>query len=89
MAPPLIITTLFLGRGGVILTNGWGRAMRRSAAGAFGLDSEDLNGAMVAEAAETLGIQGIPHTGYKPALKELGKLGSVPAHSRGSMNCLH
>lgn len=88
MAPPLI-TTLFPDRGGVILTNGWERAMRGSAAGAFGLDSEDLNGTMFAEAAETLGIQGIHHTGYKPVLKELGKLGFVPAHRRGSMNWLH
>lgn len=77
MAPPLI-ATLFLGRGGVILTNGWERAMRRSAAGAFGLDSEDLNGAMFAGVAETLGIQGIHHTGYKSTLKELEKLGFVP-----------
>lgn len=77
MAPPFI-TTLFLDRGGVILTNGWERAMRRSAAGAFALDSEDLNRGMFLEVAETLGIHGIHHAGYESTLKERGKFGLVP-----------
>jgi len=37
------ITTLFLDIGGVLLTNGWDRHMRRSAAEKFGLDYEDMN----------------------------------------------
>jgi putative hydrolase of the HAD superfamily len=37
------ITTLFLDIGGVLLTNGWDRHMRRSAAGKFGLDYEEMN----------------------------------------------
>jgi putative hydrolase of the HAD superfamily len=37
------ITHLFLDIGGVLLTNGWDRHMRRDAAEKFGLDLEDLN----------------------------------------------
>jgi putative hydrolase of the HAD superfamily len=37
------ITHLFLDIGGVLLTNGWDRHMRRDAAQKFGLDLEDLN----------------------------------------------
>ena len=37
------ITHLFLDIGGVLLTNGWDRYMRRDAAEKFGLDLEDLN----------------------------------------------
>jgi putative hydrolase of the HAD superfamily len=37
------ITHLFLDIGGVLLTNGWDRRMRRDAAQKFGLDLEDLN----------------------------------------------
>jgi putative hydrolase of the HAD superfamily len=37
------ITHLFLDIGGVLLTNGWDRHMRREAAQKFGLDLEDLN----------------------------------------------
>ncbi len=41
MKPP--ITTLFLDIGGVLLTNGWDRSMRRAAAEKFGLDYDELN----------------------------------------------
>ena len=37
------ITTLFLDIGGVLLTNGWDRHMRRSAAETFDLDFEEMN----------------------------------------------
>jgi len=37
------ITHLFLDIGGVLLTNGWDRHMRRDAAQKFGLDLDDLN----------------------------------------------
>jgi putative hydrolase of the HAD superfamily len=37
------ITHLFLDIGGVLLTNGWDRHMRRNAAQKFGLDLDDLN----------------------------------------------
>jgi putative hydrolase of the HAD superfamily len=37
------ITHLFTDIGGVLLTNGWDRHMRRDAAQSFGLDLEDLN----------------------------------------------
>jgi putative hydrolase of the HAD superfamily len=37
------ITHLFLDIGGVLLTNGWDRHMRRDAAQSFALDLEDLN----------------------------------------------
>jgi len=37
------VTTLFLDIGGVLLSNGWDRHMRRRAAARFGLDYEDLN----------------------------------------------
>jgi putative hydrolase of the HAD superfamily len=37
------ITHLFSDIGGVLLTNGWDRHMRRDAAASFGLDLEDLN----------------------------------------------
>ena len=37
------ITHLFLDIGGVLLTNGWDRHMRREAAQKFGLDLDDLN----------------------------------------------
>jgi putative hydrolase of the HAD superfamily len=37
------ITHLFLDIGGVLLTNGWDRYMRREAAQKFGLDLDDLN----------------------------------------------
>ena len=37
------VTTLFLDIGGVLLTNGWDRHMRRSAAEKFGLDFDDFN----------------------------------------------
>lgn len=37
------ITTLLLDIGGVLLTNGWGRASRASAARKFGLDIEDTD----------------------------------------------
>jgi len=37
------ITHLFLDIGGVLLTNGWDRHMRRAAAQKFGLDLDDLN----------------------------------------------
>jgi len=37
------ITTLFLDIGGVLLTNGWDRNMRRRAAERFELDYEDMN----------------------------------------------
>ncbi len=36
-------TALFLDVGGVLLTNGWDRSMRRQAAKTFGLDMEDMN----------------------------------------------
>ena len=37
------ITHIFSDIGGVLLTNGWDRHMRRDAAASFGLDLEDLN----------------------------------------------
>jgi putative hydrolase of the HAD superfamily len=37
------ITTLFLDIGGVLLTNGWDRHMRRSAAETFDLDFDEMN----------------------------------------------
>ena len=37
------VTTLFLDIGGVLLTNGWDRQMRRRAAQHFGLNYEELN----------------------------------------------
>jgi len=37
------ITTLFLDIGGVLLTNGWDRNMRRKAAEKFGLDYDEMN----------------------------------------------
>jgi len=37
------ITTLFLDIGGVLLTNGWDRKVRRLAADTFGLDYEEMN----------------------------------------------
>ena len=37
------VTTLFLDIGGVLLTNGWDRHMRRRAAERFGLDYQELN----------------------------------------------
>lgn len=43
MTTPTRITTLFLDIGGVLLTNGWDRSMRRLAADRFGLDHEDMN----------------------------------------------
>ncbi|HZE21821.1 MAG TPA: hypothetical protein VE082_07190, partial [Desulfobaccales bacterium] len=42
MSPPTI-THLFLDIGGVLLTNGWDRYMRRDAAEKFRLDLDDLN----------------------------------------------
>ncbi len=42
MSPPAI-THLFTDIGGVLLTNGWDRHMRRDAAQSFALDLEDLN----------------------------------------------
>jgi putative hydrolase of the HAD superfamily len=40
---PVNITHLFLDIGGVLLTNGWDRYMRRDAAQKFGLDLAELN----------------------------------------------
>ena len=37
------ITTLFVDVGGVLLTNGWDRAMRQRAAERFGLDFDEMN----------------------------------------------
>ena len=37
------VTHLFLDIGGVLLTNGWDRAMRQEAARTFGLDYEEMN----------------------------------------------
>jgi len=37
------ITALFLDIGGLLLTNGWDRAMRRRAAAAFALDFDEMN----------------------------------------------
>jgi len=37
------ITTLFVDIGGVLLTNGWDRAMRQRAAERFGLDFDEMN----------------------------------------------
>lgn len=39
----MTIKTLFLDVGGVLLTNGWGRASRRLAAEHFGLDFEEMD----------------------------------------------
>jgi len=36
-------TTLFLDVGGVLLTNGWDRSMRKRAAETFGLDADDMD----------------------------------------------
>ena len=38
-----MITTLFVDVGGVLLTNGWDRAMRKQAAEAFGLDYAEMD----------------------------------------------
>ena len=43
MTPAPAITTLFLDIGGVLLTNGWDRAIRAHAADQFGLDYEEMN----------------------------------------------
>jgi putative hydrolase of the HAD superfamily len=43
MKAALDIRVLFLDIGGVLLTNGWDRAMRRRAAEKFGLDLEEMN----------------------------------------------
>ena len=43
MANPYAIRALFLDIGGVLLTNGWDRHMRRKAAEIFGLDPEEMN----------------------------------------------
>jgi len=40
--PPVRITALFLDIGGVLLTNGWDRDMRRRAAAQFGLDLPEM-----------------------------------------------
>lgn len=36
-------TVLFLDVGGVLLTNGWDRSMRKQAAETFGLDADDMD----------------------------------------------
>jgi putative hydrolase of the HAD superfamily len=41
--PSLDISVLFLDIGGLLLTNGWDRAMRRRAAETFGLDFDEMN----------------------------------------------
>ncbi len=41
-SPPVRITALFLDIGGVLLTNGWDRDMRRRAAAQFGLDLAEM-----------------------------------------------
>jgi putative hydrolase of the HAD superfamily len=41
--PTSSVTTLFLDLGGVLLTNGWDRVMRKLAAEKFGLDLEEMN----------------------------------------------
>lgn len=41
--PPVAVTALFLDIGGVLLTNGWDRGMRKRAAEQFGLDLADLD----------------------------------------------
>src|SRR2546423_14944482 len=38
-----IITTLFLDLGGVLLTNGWGRTVRRNASEKFHMNYEDMD----------------------------------------------
>jgi putative hydrolase of the HAD superfamily len=43
MASSVAIQALFLDLGGVMLTNGWDRAMRERAAQEFGLDLEEVN----------------------------------------------
>lgn len=43
-SPPVPITALFLDIGGVLLTNGWDRGMRRQAAEQFGLDLAEMEG---------------------------------------------
>jgi putative hydrolase of the HAD superfamily len=43
MQSPLDISVLFLDIGGLLLTNGWDRAMRRRAAETFGLDFDEMN----------------------------------------------
>jgi len=43
MNSPLDLSVLFLDIGGLILTNGWDRAMRRRAAETFGLDFDEMN----------------------------------------------
>jgi putative hydrolase of the HAD superfamily len=43
MPPSSPITTLFLDIGGVLLTNGWDRNIRKSAAIKYGLDYEEMN----------------------------------------------
>ena len=41
LSPP--VTTLFLDIGGVLLTNGWDRAMQEQAARTFGLDCDEMS----------------------------------------------
>jgi putative hydrolase of the HAD superfamily len=43
MTPSSSVTTLFLDIGGVLLTNGWDHNIRKSAAGKFGLDYDEMN----------------------------------------------
>jgi putative hydrolase of the HAD superfamily len=43
MTERTLITALFLDIGGVLLTNGWDRNMRKDAAVTFGLDYEEMN----------------------------------------------
>lgn len=43
MKSPLDISVLFLDLGGLVLTNGWDRAMRRRAAETFGLEFDEMN----------------------------------------------
>jgi putative hydrolase of the HAD superfamily len=43
MTERTLITALFLDIGGVLLTNGWDRNMRKDAAATFGLDYEEMN----------------------------------------------
>ncbi len=43
MIPSSSITTLFLDIGGVLLTNGWDRAIRKHAADKFSLDYDEMN----------------------------------------------
>lgn len=43
MIPSAAVTTLFLDIGGVLLTNGWDRGIRRLASEKFGLDYEEMD----------------------------------------------